>query len=309
MIIAGLDIGGTKCAALLANACEDSVTFLERSQIETKGTWHEILDNLCAKIKEFETRHGVKAQAVGISCGGPLSSKLGVIMSPPNLPGWDEVPVNAYVAERLGLTKELVRLKNDADACAVAEWKYGAGKGTRNMIFLTFGTGLGAGLVLNGALYSGTNDMAGEAGHIRLEKSGPTGYGKAGSFEGFCSGGGIAQLSEKYFEQKLTAKQVACLAQEGNDKALDLYREVGAALGRGLSVLIDLLNPQKIVLGGIYMRSHELMTEKMYRELEKECLPQSLAAVEILPSQLGERIGDYGAITAAVCDIGNPNAR
>ena len=109
-----------------------------------------------------------------------------MIYSPPNLPGWDSVPISKIFSDEFGVD---VAIQNDANACALAEWLMGSGKGTSNMIFLTFGTGMGAGLILNGRLYSGTNDLGGEVGHIRLEKTGPIGFGKAGSFEGFCSGG------------------------------------------------------------------------------------------------------------------------
>ena len=112
-------------------------------------------------------------------------------MSPPNLPGWDNIDIVKQIKTHFGVP---VHLQNDANACALAEWKFGAGRGTKNMVFLTFGTGLGAGLILDGKLYSGTNDNAAELGHIRLDRFGPVGFGKTGSFEGFCSGGGIAQL-------------------------------------------------------------------------------------------------------------------
>ena len=315
MIVAGLDIGGTKCAALLADVREDKIEFLEREQIETKGAWQSVLDALCEKIRGYSARRGLVPEAAGISCGGPLSSARGVILSPPNLPGWDEVPACAYVAERLGLKVERVRLKNDADACAVAEWKYGAGRGTRNMAFLTFGTGLGAGLILNGALYSGTDDMAGEAGHIRLEKFGPVGYGKAGSFEGFCSGGGIAQLADMYFMQKkqrgegcpyysgagsVSAKVLGERAAAGDADALAIFELVGEYFGKGLSVLVDILNPQAIVAGSIFTRCRQYIEPAMRRVMEKECLAVPYARVRVLPSELGERIGDYGAVVAAI---------
>ena len=315
MIVAGLDIGGTKCAALLADVRADKIEFLEREQIETKGAWQGVLDALCEKISGYAARHKVTVEAAGISCGGPLSSARGVILSPPNLPGWDEVPACAYVAERLGLKAEAVRLKNDADACAVAEWKYGAGRGTKNMIFLTFGTGLGAGLVLNGALYSGSDDMAGEAGHIRLEKFGPVGYGKAGSFEGFCSGGGIAQLADTYFMQKkqrgeecpyysgagsVSAKVLGERAAAGDADALAIFALVGEYFGRGLSVLVDLLNPEVIVAGSIFTRCRQYIEPTMRAVMQKECLAASFARVRVLPSELGEKIGDYGSVVAAL---------
>ena len=129
--------------------------------------------------------------SIGISCGGPLDSRRGVIMGPPNLPGWDDVYIVRQIENHYGVQ---AHLQNDANACAVAEWKFGAGRGKQNVVFMTFGTGLGAGLILDGKLYSGTNDNAGELGHIRLDRFGPVGFGKAGSFEGFCSGRRIARF-------------------------------------------------------------------------------------------------------------------
>ena len=131
-------------------------------------------------------------QAIGVSCGGPLNSRTGVVQSPPNLPGWDDVPIVKILEDAFGIP---AFLQNDANACALVEWKYGAGRGCENMVFLTMGTGMGAGVIADGRLLRGARDMAGEVGHLRLEKDGPVGYGKAGSFEGFTSGGGIARLA------------------------------------------------------------------------------------------------------------------
>ena len=181
----GIDIGGTKCALVSG---DDAGNVLFRREIRTRecAGWREVLGAL------FEALPEQRPEAVGISCGGPLDAARGLILSPPNLPGWDEVPIVGAVSGRFGVP---AFLQNDANACALAEWRFGAGRGARNMVFLTFGTGFGAGLILDGKLYSGTNDMAGEIGHVRCEPDGPVGYGKAGSFEGFCSGGGIEQLS------------------------------------------------------------------------------------------------------------------
>ena len=157
-------------------------------------SWEEVLNRIISCVKELLNENGsCRLSAAGISCGGPLDIEKGLILSPPNLPGWDKVPIVKYFQNRLGVKTSLL---NDANACALAEWRYGAGKGCRNMIFLTFGTGIGAGLILNGRLYSGASGMAGEIGHIRMEKTGPLGYGKKGSLEGFCSGGGIAMLAK-----------------------------------------------------------------------------------------------------------------
>lgn len=209
-------------------------------------------------------------------------------------------------------------LQNDANACAVAEWKFGAGMGADNMVFLTFGTGLGAGLILNGRLYTGTNDNAGEAGHIRLERFGPVGYGKAGSFEGFCSGGGIAKLGcsmalealqsgrqPAYFkkamnESDVTAKAIAEAADAGDETAINVYRVCGEHLGAGLSVLIDILNPEKIVIGSVFARSEHLLRKYAEEVIANEALPQAAKCCKIVPAELGEKIGDYAAIATAL---------
>ncbi len=151
----------------------------------------------------------------------------------------------------------------------VAEWKFGAGKGTENMIFLTFGTGIGAGLILNGRLYEGSTGMAGETGHLRLFETGHIGHGKAGSFEGYVSGGGIAQYG------KGTAKELGKRAAEGDPEALALWNEIGENLGKLLAILIDLFNPEAIVIGSIYARAGEYMKAGMEAVIEKEALPET----------------------------------
>ena len=213
---------------------------------------------------------------------------------------------------------EKPQIDSKQNACAVAEWKFGAGKGANNVVFMTFGTGLGAGLILDGKLYSGTNDNAGEVGHIRLDKFGPVGYGKAGSFEGFCSGGGIAQLGymkalEKvqmgeypmYFKKgytasDVTAKTVADAAEAGDETAIEVYKICGEYLGKGLSIIIDLLNPEVIVIGSIFAKSQNLLWEHAKKVIDNEALYLSANCCEVVPAELGEQIGDYAAIATAL---------
>lgn len=315
MKVMGFDIGGTKCAVMLAEVDSDKVSFLDRKAIPTSSDWHDVLDALSFEGEQMLSLFSAEKEGfrIGISCGGPLDAEKGMILSPPNLPGWDNVPITAFFRERFGVT---AILQNDADACALAEWRYGAGRGTNNMVFLTFGTGLGAGLILNGKLYRGTNGMAGEVGHIRLKDDGPVGYGKSGSFEGFCSGGGIRQLAQRKAEMmvesgqvpsylysdiaSITTKDVALAAEKGHEDALEVFRISGAYFGKGLSVLIDILNPETIVVGSIFTRSGKFLTKTMEEELEKEALPQSRKVCRIVPAELGEAIGDYGAIVTAM---------
>nr|WP_288830769.1 ROK family protein [uncultured Clostridium sp.] len=315
MHIMGFDIGGTKCAVFLCRLEGDTIIWNDRKEIQTTSDWRAVLDTLCVYGECMLETHGVSRFdcRIGISCGGPLSPDRMVICSPPNLAGWVSVPIVSYLSAKLQMPAKML---NDADACALAEWKYGAGKGSLHMIFLTFGTGLGAGLILNGRLYTGACGMAGEVGHVRLKEDGPVGYGKAGSLEGFCSGGGIRQMAIEKAKQmeeegnrasfqagdkeEIKAKDVAEAARAGHKDAVELLNESGTYFGRGLSMLIDILNPEVIVAGSIYARTHEFMELSMWEEIHREALTSSAAACRIVPAQLGERIGDYGAVMAAV---------
>ena len=302
----GVDIGGTKIAVVKG---DENGNIHKKIRFETPGSKDECISRILSAIAELG-----EADAVGISCGGPLDNKKGIVLSPPNLPGWDNVPIVDMIENATGMP---AFLQNDADACALAEWRFGAGKGAESMVFLTFGTGMGAGLILGGALYSGACGMAGEIGHMAMEKSGPVGFGKAGSFEGFCSGGGIARTAKAKAAEMIesgkvpsfckseaeldgiTAQTVAEYARKGCTDALEIYENCGYMLGRGLAVIIDMLNPEKIVIGSIYARAEDLLAPAMYKALEKEALPASLAACEIVPAGLSENIGDIAALCVA----------
>ena len=311
-MLLGFDIGGTKCAVVTAAETDGQIAICGRRALPTDLSVapEVMLRRLCRLADDLLA--GRAPDAVGISCGGPLDARRGVIQSPPNLKGWDNVPIKALLEAHF---RAPARLQNDANACALAEWRFGAGRGTRNMIFLTFGTGLGAGLILDGRLYAGTNGNAGEVGHLRLAQDGPVGFGKAGSFEGFCSGGGLAQLGVRYAEQaraqgitpayaddKISAKTIARAAQAGDPTALQVYRECGERLGQGLSLLIDLLDPECIVIGSIFARAHELLWRHAQAVIAREALPLSAKTCRVVPAQLGEAIGDYAAIGAALSE-------
>ena len=297
----GIDIGGTKCAVVLGDEkmkLYDRIAFPTHSKLGLK----QALKRLMGTIDLILLRNALKPQALrgaGISCGGPLDSQKGFILSPPNLPGWDKVPIVRLIRRKLGCP---TRLENDANACAVAEWRYGAGKGCRNLVFLTFGTGLGAGLILDGRLYRGTNDMAGEAGHIRLAEDGPLGYGKKGSFEGFCSGGGLARLAAERGLKVSSAKELFEAARRGNRVSRRILQQSARYLGLGLSILVDLLNPEKIILGGIYARNEKILRAEMLKVIRHEALARSQSVCRVVPAALGERIGDVAAMSVAAME-------
>ncbi len=316
----GIDIGGTKCAAVVG---DENGKILERKCFPSGKSVDPqvILNQYLNIVKGFILQYSsdkVSFISIGISCGGPVNSEKGIIMCPPNLPLWNNIEIVKFFNEKVGLP---TFLQNDANACALAEWKFGSGIGTKNMIFLTFGTGLGAGLILNGNLYSGTSDMAGEVGHVRLTDTGPEGYNKKGSFEGYCSGNGIVDLASiiirECWDQKirvnfckdiheletLTAKMIFDFAKNGDPIAKKIVKCCGENLGKGLSILIDILNPECIVIGSIYTRAKDQLEDSMIEYITKEALPQSSVVCRIKPAKLGDQIGDYASLMVAMSNI------
>lgn len=311
----GIDVGGTKSSVIYGIKEDDELHIIDKTKFATTGV-NETIERILSETERIMQHHQLtpaNTEAIGICCGGPLNSKTGMVMSPPNLPGWDNIPITAIIENRIGIK---TNLQNDANACALAEWKFGAGKGAKNMVFLTFGTGLGAGLILDGKLYTGTNDNAGELGHIRLSDFGPVGYGKKGSFEGFASGGGITQLSRMYVMEKLqtgqkvkwctlqelnqlTAQKVAEEAHKGDPLAKSIYQTSAIHLGKGLSIIIDILNPEIIVIGGIYTRNKDMMNPIMQKTIDQEALSCANKVCKITSAALGEQIGDYAALSVA----------
>jgi glucokinase len=325
--LVGVDIGGTKTAVVLGRLADGKPgqpEILDRQAFDTEhGQGPDpVVDQIRSTARTLLDVHAIPPSdvaGVGISCGGPLDSRRGLVLSPPNLPGWDRVPVADLLSHALGAPS---RLQNDANACALAEWRFGAGRGCRNMVFLTFGTGMGAGLILDGRLYEGPSDLAGEVGHVRLAEDGPEGYGKRGSFEGFCSGGGIARLARAEAMRRLaageparycpdtagldgiTARTVAEAAARGDHAARAVLAESGRWLGRGLAVLVDVLNPERIVIGSMFVRCREFIEPTMAAELAREALPPAAAACTVVPAGLGEAIGDFACLAVAMAAAG-----
>jgi glucokinase len=306
-MLMGIDIGGTKCAVVIG---DEAGHVLKKERFATTDC-KETLENIFAAAERLGAS---EVDAIGISCGGPLDEKRGIILSPPNLPGWDHIEIVSMLKERFGKPTAIC---NDANAGALAEWKFGAGKGCENMVFMTFGTGLGAGLIIDGRLYAGTNDNAGEVGHIRLADYGPVGFGKSGSYEGFCSGGGIAQLARSAIAEKVqmgqsvpwcpadmvdkvTARMVAEAAIEGDETALSVMKTSALKMGFGISLLIDILNPEVVVLGSIYARNEAMMKPYIDEVVAREALGLAAKVCKVKPAALGESVGDYAAVSVAV---------
>lgn len=311
----GVDIGGTKTAVVLSAAPPEVARRIEFATEQERGPEHAI-EAIKAAIREMIAGEDLALSdlgAIGVSCGSPLDPNAGMIQAPPNLSTWVDVPIVEILKNEFGCP---VSLENDANAGAVAEHRFGAGRGYRHIVFLTMGTGLGAGIIIDGRLYQGVTDSAGEIGHVRLTRTGPVGYHKAGSVEGWASGGGMAQVAAREIAaaksagrqsmlmdvgaERVTARDVLRAAQASDKLALRITAICGRKLGETLAILVDILNPECIVIGGLAMRFGELVLAPARRWMKKEALGPSAAACRIVPARLGESIGDVAALCIAM---------
>ena len=313
----GVDIGGTKTAIVLSSEPPAVLARVEFPTLPDQGP-ARALDLIQKNIRQLLHARGsrkLQPGAIGVSCGGPLDWVSGVIQAPPNLPTWVDVPITSVLQREFNID---CRLENDANAGAVAEHRFGAGRGTRHMVFLTMGTGMGAGIIADGHLYRGVSNQAGEIGHVRLTRSGPVGYHKAGSVEGWASGGGMAQVAYRevaaaiqhgeattmstnfHGNGMLTAKDVAVAAQQGDKLAKRIVHSTGIRLGEALAILVDVLNPERIVIGGLAMRLGEGLLAPARMKMALEALSVSARNCHIVPAALGEQIGDIAAICVAM---------
>lgn len=311
--IVGVDIGGTKVACVLA---DEQGNILARRWQPTRAQegWQAVVQQL------FEMAEQVmgevprqRVRGIGISCGGPLDSQKGIVYSPPNLPGWDAVPIKRIFEERFGLP---ARLENDANATALAEHRFGAGRGTRNMVFMTWGTGIGGGLVLDGRLYRGTNDLAGEIGHTTILLGGPLcGCGKHGCLEALASGPAIARRARELAQSApesavwqmtepdtVTAQHIVDAAVAGDTFARFVLAEAGTYMGIGIANVAQVLNPERVVLGTIAVKAGELVLEPLRHALKVHAWSRVREVLEVVPAQLGDLAQDLAAVCLWLAD-------
>jgi glucokinase len=303
-LLLGFDIGGTKTALILGDT---GGQILRRVEIPTPAA--EPFEPALAKINAAAQDLLVECRAEGlgvpravsVSVGGPLDIDWGILYAPPHLAAWGEAPLKQLLEAQFSLP---VYVEHDGNAGALAEFTFGAGRGARNMIFLTVGTGLGAGLILNGQIFHGSSDMAGEVGHMRVAEDGPVEYGKAGSWEGFCSGAGLVKLAHLrqpgQWPTDLTTREVVRRALDGDPAARELVAECGRWFGRGLAVLVDLFNPDVIVAGTLGVVLGDLLLEPARVEMCAEALPRAVSVCRLVPAQLGSRLGDVAALMAGI---------
>jgi len=295
----GIDLGGTKSAAVVGDA--DGNVLARAASPTPPGDWRDGVALLIQLAKDACREHGCQPSdmtALGVSCGGPLDSLTGTIYAPPNLPAWDAVPLKDLLEAEFGLP---TTLENDANATALAEHRWGAGQGCANMAFLTLGTGIGAGLILNSHLYRGRSDLAGEIGHAIVLPGGPLcSCGKRGCLEALASGTAIGRRGrERFGEENLTARDVCARARLGDSAACEILADAAYYLGLGLANLLQTLNLERIVLGTLAIHAADLLMEPIRRTAQENCWPRVWEGVSILPAALGDAAQDKAALAVA----------
>ncbi len=307
MTILGLDVGGSK-TAVVEGTFDGRILHRVEVPTEADRPFRETfprLEELMRTRIEAAKENGTPVKAISVSIGGPLRIEPGQILDPPHLPGWHNIALSTHLAERFPDIPNYV--EHDGNAGALAEFYFGAGKNIeklKHLIFLTFGTGLGAGIIVNGELLRGASDTAGEVGHWRLLESGPVGFSKAGSWEGLASGEALLNLARRDYPDKWTQatslREFVDSALQDDPDALRVCAEVGRWLGRGIALLVDAFNPQLIVLGRLAgVLDHRVMAP-LQAELAAEALPQAVAAVRVEPCGLGAALGDVASLMAAI---------
>jgi glucokinase len=304
--VAGIDIGGTKIALALADE-EGRIVEGARFPARTaeRGP-HAIIEEALAEIERMLGRTGARLAAVGIGCGGPLDRRRGLILSPPNLPGWDEFPVVELVEERLGVP---ALLDNDANAAALGEHRHGAGRGYRHLVYITISTGIGGGVIVRGELVHGVYDGAGEVGHMTVLPGGPgCGCGGRGCLEALCSGTSIARRARERLAAggasslaslgagRVTAQAVAEAARAGDALASQLWDETIEYLAVGVGNVFNVLAPEAVVIGGGVSGAGEQLFGPLRERVRARARMLPPGLINILQASLGGDSALHGAV-------------
>lgn len=312
-VFAGIDLGGTKILVLIADAT-GRVLGQARTPTQASQGPEAVIGRIAQTVRDAAADAGIELasiRAAGVSAPGPIDAAKGVITDPPNLPDWHNVPLAKTLHERLGIP---TLLENDANCQGVAEHQFGAGRGFHHLLFITVSTGIGGGVILNDELYVGASGAAGEVGHIGVSVDGPKcGAGHVGCLEAFASGTAIAARAREMIaagglirtarlaehDPPVSAKTVFLAGQQGEADATALIASAGRYLGIGLASLINVFNPQAIVIGGGLANMGETILGPAVETARTRSFAQSFTDVRIVEGELGERAAALGAIAVA----------
>jgi glucokinase len=312
-VVLALDIGGTKLAAGVVDESGRVHSFVVTPSEAERGP-RTVLPRLFDLGRRAVSESGLdwaEVGAIGIGCGGPLDAARGVLIAPLHLPGWHDVPVTAVAEEAYGRPAVL---ENDATAAAAGEHRYGAGTGARNMVYLTISTGVGGGVVVDGRLYRGAGNGA-ELGHVTVDWRGRPcrGCGRLGCLEAYVSGTSIAERAREAVAQNgssslaslegPTAEDVAAAARAGDEVAREIWDETVDALACGLTSIVNVFEPELVVLGGGVTRAGEQLLGPVREWVRANAMEPAGRSADIVAAALGERVGVVGA-AAVVYDRG-----
>lgn len=312
--ILGIDIGGTKLAVGLVTP-EGELVAQARTATQVKEGPDRIIDRLVDLCRSTVREAGVGWPAIvaaGVGCGGPLDPITGTILAPPNLPGWVAVPLVDRLKNALGLP---VYLDNDANAGALGEHRFGAGRGVANMVYLTISTGIGGGIIIDNRLYQGQNGNAGEIGHMSVVYDGrPCNCGSRGCLEAYASGTNIAARAREAVAggasscmaelagsvDGITGEVLAQALERNDPVAVAIWGETVAILGAGIANVINIFNPQRVVIGGGITNFGHLLFDPVRKIALQRAMPPLASVAEIVPAQLGAQVGVLGAAAVAL---------
>jgi glucokinase len=310
MTVLAIDIGGTKLAAGVVDAGGRILVRGEVPTVAAQGP-SRVLERIAELGKDLlgsSKVSGSAVQRIGVGCAGPVDRLAGLVLNPPNLPGWTRVALVDHLRQAFGLP---VILENDANAAAFGEFRYGAGQGARSLVYLTVSTGIGGGIVLDGKIWHGLNDAAGEIGHMTIAPNGPLcGCGNRGCLEAIASGPSIARRAREAVSlgrptrlreiPSLSAADVVRLAQEADALACEVWEETVRYLGLGVAAAITILAPERVVIGGGVTAAGDLLFEPLRREVRRRVKLAPMESIPILPAALGRDVGILGAAAVAL---------
>ncbi len=297
--ILAFDLGGTKSAASIISRDGEIVQRVAAPTPTTEGAT-AIVDRLTELGKDVLSQVNVPIVGIGISAGAPADAAQGLVFDAPNLPGWGSqgFPLAEHLSTTFGNLPTV--LENDADATALAEHHFGAGRGCNNMVFMTVGTGIGGGLILDGRLHRGAKGAGGEVGHICVVPNGrPCKCGLSGCLEAYASGPSLTRIArERGYQGEATGQSVISAARAGDLIALSVVDDAAEMLGRGIATLCMLLNPERVVLGTIAVHGADVLLARVDAAVRTRVWHRNYEGLSIVPALLGDRAQDLAALCA-----------
>jgi glucokinase len=315
--VGGIDIGGTKIAVAIGDH-DDRLLDVARFPTRIERGPHAILDETLETLSALARRANVRIASVGIGCAGPLDRGRGLVLSPPNLPGWDELPIVDLVERRLDVP---VVFDNDANAAALGEHRQGAGRGLHSLVYMTMSTGIGGGVIVVDKLVHGVADAAGEIGHMVVQPNGPAcNCGARGCLEAICSGTAIARRARERIGagaessmgaiaggvEAITAATVARAALDGDPVARHLWDETIEYLALGIGNVLVTLAPEAIIIGGGVAAAGDQLFEPLRARVRQNVTMLPPDRVTISPAALGGDSGLYGALALGRSVLAEP---